>query len=432
MPATHRQKACIACADSKRRCDKQLPECQRCLDRDMYCVYPQPKRRRRDPPVSDGQVGDLPNLQNYAGVDALGSELDLGDWGVIGAGDLDVSLSDMVVPYMPIAPSSTTNTSSTQGVTPESVNLPNPSCPWFLRDETWIMQQNLKDTGSVTSVALEPFIQAVEEMLQSWVKDGHNSFIHRRLYEDGMPTCLQDAFTTLSAYINRTPAVKGTILQIAEERSLALASQTPPTVTGTKGIRAHLARTQALFIYEFIRLFDGSVRMRASAERQLPILRRFLTQMWDAAKRFSESDAILPQRPFQWGISELDREYDSVSELWHLWILSESVRRTHLVVDTVFNIYQIMTRGWTDCPGAAMFTARRGLWETESAVRWGELCYANSTPLLVAALQPEVLMAQHSAGEFDDFATMYWSYVVGPDKMRCWIDKGSTMEKTVG
>ena len=276
MPPTSHQKACIACAGSKRRCDKQLPECQRCLDRDVDCVYPQPKRRRRDPIARDSQPESFPALPNNANVDdVLGSGLDFGEWDAAGAVDLGASLSDdLMVPYIPTLPATSFTAPSAPGVGLESSDISSTPCPWFLQDETWILQHSNQEPACVTVVELEPFVHAVEEMLQCWVREGHNSFIHPRLYDNSMPRCLQDAFTTLAAYMNRTPAVTETTLQIAEERSSELVSRSPPTAGGAQGVLAHLACVQALFIYEFILLFDGSVRLRSSADRQLPILRR--------------------------------------------------------------------------------------------------------------------------------------------------------------
>lgn len=421
MSAIFRQRACIACADAKRRCDKQLPECQRCLDKDVDCVYSQPKRRRRDPIARDSQTGELPALQDYADADALGSSLDFGEWEAMGAADLDFSLSDVIIPYIPTL-STSVACPSDPGIGIESGNISSTPWPWFLRDETWVMQHGNQEPACVTGVELEPFVCAVEKMMQSWVRDGYNSFIHRRLYDKGMPTSLQDAFTTLAAYTGRTPAVKETILQIAEERSSALASQNPPTAGGAQGILAHLACVQALFVYEFIRLFDGSVRLRSSAEQQLPTLRHWVIRMWEAVKRYRGEDRFLNHRLLQWNANDFDREYDVCSELWKLWILTESVRRTHVIIDTIANVYQIMTKGWAECAGTVMFTARRGLWEAESAVKWFELSCAKA-PLLVPSLQPGPLISQYAAEEVDDFVKMFWTLIVGPDKIQCWIDK---------
>ncbi|RDW59932.1 hypothetical protein BP6252_13019 [Coleophoma cylindrospora] len=425
MSATLRQKACISCADSKRRCDKQLPECQRCLDRDANCVYPQRKKDRRNSIARKRQAAELPPIPSFADADVLGNSLEFGDWVAMGAADPTVSLLDVAIPYVPTLSTSFTNL-STQGTVLERGDVANKTSLWFLRDDTWAMKPCNQEPACVTYVELEPFVGAVEEMLQCWVRTGHNSFIHRRLYEKGMPTCLQDAFTTLAAYSGRTPATKETILQIAEERSLALAKQSPPTAEGAQGILAHLARVQALFIYEFIHLFDGSVRLRASAEQQLPTLRLWAIRMWEIAKRYRGQDGYVPS---SWNATEFDREYDASSQMWQLWILTESVRRSHLIIDTIANIYDTMTKGWAECPGAVMFTTCRGLWEAESAIKWFELSCAKP-PLLVPSLQPGPLISEYAAEEIDDFAKLYWRFIVGTDKIQCWIDKNSKTCKT--
>ena len=296
------------------------------------------------------------------------------------------------------------------------------STPWFLDENTWAMHQSDQITACVTAVDLQPLIDVFREMLYTWVATGGNGFIHHRLYEHGMPTCLQDAFTTLAAYKAATPAMKGTVLQIAEERALSLVKQFAPTVGGRQGLLAHLARVLALFVYEFIRLFDGSVRLRASAEKQIGILRLWLNQMWETAKRYRGEDGYLSHRPLPYLTYDLDREYHATSDIWRLWIVTESVRRTHLIVNTMANTYRCMTEGYAACDGAAMLTARRGLWEAESAGAWFELA-KQDTPLLLPALQPSAWMAQYTADDIDDFVQIYWRYVVGPDKMQHWVDQ---------
>ncbi|MDI1488569.1 MAG: hypothetical protein OHK93_007844 [Ramalina farinacea] len=432
MPPTPHQKACIACAASKRRCDKQLPECQRCLDRDADCIYPQTKRRRRDPIARDGQTDSFSAHPNTAELDALGSGLDFGEWDAAGTVDLDASLSDVMIPYIPTLPATSITVPSAhqQEIGLKSGDIyTTTACPWFLRDETWVLQHSNQEPACVTVVELEPFVRAVEEMLQCWIREGHNSFIHPRLYDNGLPRCLQDAFTTLAAYTHRTPAVTEMVLRIAEERSCELVGQSQPTTGGAQGVLAHLACVQALFVYEFILLFDGSVRLRSSAERHLPTLRRWVVRMWDVVRRYRGEDGFQGYRPLQWTVSEFDREHDASLELWTLWILTESVRRTHVVIDTILNIYQVMTKGWADCAGAVMFTARRGLWEAESAVKWFELSCVKP-PLLVPSLQPGSLISQCAAEEVDDFVKTFWTFLAGKDKIQSWIDRSDTTSTT--
>ncbi|KAL9601228.1 MAG: hypothetical protein Q9219_002633 [cf. Caloplaca sp. 3 TL-2023] len=431
MPATARQKACHACASSKRKCDKQLPECQRCLDRDVDCIYPTPKKRRRDPIVQRNEIENSAVLHDQVDTNTLGQGPESVDWDFGEIPDFEIDWSNVLIPFdqaLP-APPAPVAIPSIHGLELQSGG--DLRIPWFLREETWVLQHIKSHSACETDIEVEPFIHAVENMLQHWVKNGHNSFTHRRLYSKGMPICLQAAFTTLAAYTNRTLAVKEIILQIAEDHAFALAHQGLPAGGGASWILAHLARVQALFVYVFIRLFDGSVRARASAQQQLPILQQWVVSLWEAVKRYCEEDQ--PQRYYALPctVSEFDRGYRAASELWDKWILTESVRRTHVVVDNVINIYRIMTQGSANCAGAVMLTARRNLWEAESAMKWVELSNAND-PLLTPALHSETIIANQKAEEIDDFVKILWTFIDGKDKIKHWIDKDREPRSILG
>jgi len=431
MAPSFRQKACIACAASKRRCDKQLPHCQRCLDRDEDCVYPQRKTRVKTFSVRDGGLANLPSLESHDEIRLLegnGAQppevnMDIGQW-------------EPTAPTNPVATMSEGTVTHPQSSSADTSILPrgatyNPSStpfeailPWFLQEETWTMQHTTHELERVADMDLQKFIGDVEQMLKAWVKNGYNGFIHRRLYHNGMPTCIQDAFTTYAAYTNCTPAVKETVLQITDERLSTIVHQYIPNTVDTQSILHHLARVQALFVYEFIGLFDGSPRLRISAEHKLPTLRNWTAQMWEAVKRYKGDDATIYHHGIEWLEHDFDSEYRASSELWKVWLLTESVRRTQITIHAVANAYESMTRGWGECTGVVMVTARRGLWEAESAVEWSELSNKRS-PLLVPSLGIGNLISQYPAAEFDDFVKIFWTFILGPDKVQSWVDKGN-------
>lgn len=451
MPNPHR-KACVACAEAKRRCDQQLPECQRCLDKDIDCLYPQPKKRRRGDAAS---VLLLPRAELLTLLPTPQSPgpgvptVSFGDWpanGLGAAGFDHVPLQpDTLTPYGLI---STTTTPLSNALFGGELSGTAATSPWFLQDESWV-KEHQEPHGSA-SIELDPFIRSVEGMLQAWVRTGHNSFIHERLYGKTMAPCLQDAFTTLAAYTSCTPAVKETILQIAEDRSSALARESLPSVAagsdgsggGATVVRDHLAHVHALFTYIFIRLFDGSVRARAAAEGQLPTLRRWLAALWDAMQQYraehhtpraNNNPTTTTITPNTGHGGDDYYYYSAATELWQLWLLTESVRRSLIVVETIANVYECMVRGWAECTGAVMFTARAGLWEAQSAVKWLELSSSSSSsvevgveveapPLLASSLCPERFISRCAAAEIDDFAKVVWGCAVGRDRMQCWID----------
>lgn len=424
----------MPCADAKRKCDRQQPECQRCLDRDVDCRYPQPKRRRRDDASRLAHPGPSPVSMLHAYADA--PALDIGEWAAVGAG-LDVPLlHDIVMPYDLVTPTGTSlptpppplplSVSPPQELLPGSAS--GAASPWFLREDTWVKQHRESPKVHRADIEMEPFILAVREMLQSWVRDGHNSFIHQRLYEDGMTPCLQDAFAVVAAYTSCTLAVKDTILKIVADHSRALASQGLPMAPAggaAAAVRTHLMHLHALFAYVFIGLFDGSVRARTAAERQIPTLRHWVALLWSVMEQYRDehrrSPSHHPPAPSPaTGAFDLDY-YEGATELWRLWILTESVRRSLIIIETVANLYECMIQEWAECTGAVMFTARRGLWEARSATAWLEKTRAE-TPLLVSTLCPEAFIAQNAAEDVDGFAKVLWACAVGSDRMQCWID----------
>lgn len=362
------------------------------------------------------------------------------------------------------------------------------SLPWFLQPESWALHHTNHDPGCVSDIELEPSIEHIRRMLRGWVETGHNHFIHRKLYTGTqLPGCLQDAYLTLSAYTHCTSETRKMVTQIAEAKLAALVEDTvtpegPDSRQGasstTVDVLHHLARVQALFTHLFIHLFDGSVRQRSKAGNYLPLLREWVREMYAVAQRFRgashnktpdlasqintitssrSSDTLEDDRHFSTLLSQqqdatqqprvvwhlhpstliAEQTDDALQDLWRSWIITESVRRTYTVVDTIINVYEIMTQGWADCQGGLLFTARKDAWDADCAVRWAQVVglrddgavdvseteCRGQVPLLVPALRPEEVMAQCSARDVDEFAMTCWTFIVGQEKMNGWIDR---------
>jgi hypothetical protein len=91
--------------------------------------------------------------------------------------------------------------------------------------------------------------------------------------------------------------------------------------------------------------------------------------MWQTAKDSREIQGS-PQTTAE---ADFDNECDALVESWRLWMLTERVRRTRVVVESIINVYKAMTKGWALCEVATAVTAHRSLWEAESAMEWFEL-----------------------------------------------------------
>jgi hypothetical protein len=361
---------------------------------------------------------------DYPGLDGLpDANISLGDWSTIARRDNGVSLLDNTDPFDPallfLDPAPALD-----------LHVPQTPCkilPWFLQEHTWVKQQPLVKPDCVLNLEYEPFIKSVGAMLHAWVRTGSNGFIHQQLYDSGMPTCLQSAFTTLGAYMASTPAMRATILQIADDHATALVCQSLPTVSGQSLIVAHLARIHALFVYTYMRLFDGSVRLRASAEKQIPTLRLWVVQMWEASRHFRPEPEVSPHDPFELAniVTDFSKRYESSQKLWKLWAMFESVRRTHVLTDAFLNFYDTMTKGCALCNGAVSFTAAAGFWEAPSASQWVELFRGRTQAILVPSLEPEAWLLRHPGEPVDDFVRTCWACIVGTEKLQGWIENNT-------
>jgi len=104
-------------------------------------------------------------------------------------------------------------------------------------------------------------------------------FLHRYLYRDHTPSCILSCFAAAVVYSNRTPANAAMVMRALDNNVRELHE----TEDARKGITVtpleRLARTQALFLYQTIRLLDGDVMLRSSGERDIPLLKAWLNDL---------------------------------------------------------------------------------------------------------------------------------------------------------
>lgn len=104
----------------------------------------------------------------------------------------------------------------------------------------------------------------------------HNAtpFLHRYLYREHAPQCILSCFSTSVLYANRTEANTAMVMRVLHKNIRELVvGQTGCTVATPV---EKLARAQALFLYQIIRLFDGDVTLRAQGEKDTLLLQTWL------------------------------------------------------------------------------------------------------------------------------------------------------------
>jgi hypothetical protein len=343
MTTLLRRKACKSCADAKRSCDKQLPKCRRCLSKSLKCEYPHFKKQHGYLVATDAVFSDqlpLPD-PDLSSLFALPQDLETWmDANAFGGRDFD-ALGGVENDALQL-PGSLGLMALTQPIQEEYATASLPL--WFLRAETWALHHG-RGLNKKTVCEFEAVIRWARGMLDHWVLEGSNNFIHSRLYAAGMPKCMQDALTTLSAYNNCTPVMRNTILQIAEDRASELVLQNPAGTESAEGLLALLSRVQALYILIFIRLFDESLRSKAVVEQHVVVLRRWMMQLWEAARRYRGEDSMTQQTDCL-AVCAFEAEHEKATVLWRKWILAESIRRSHLVMDLTLTVHETMSTGW--------------------------------------------------------------------------------------
>lgn len=256
-------------------------------------------------------------------------------------------------------------------------------------------------------------------------------FLHRYLYRSNTPQCILSCFTTCVLYENRTPANTAMVIRALHGNIRDLIDFEAGRITATPTEK--LARAQALFLYQIMRLFDENITLRSQAERDMPILETWLGELCKIRDNLGNlGDGARHQKPVEWEVrhSPLFSNVESLLANWlnysQRWIFAESVRRTIVMAYSVIVLYSMMKtpddengetsrfanliyrlKKETDDPGPWAFTHRwtlsRALWEASSSFEFNRLW--KETPQFVISNYSFDTFLKHGRGEdVDEFA----------------------------
>lgn len=130
-------------------------------------------------------------------------------------------------------------------------------------------------------------------------------FMHCLLYRDYTPECIVSCFSTSVLYANRTPMNTAMVMRALHGGARDLVTTESARFVTTTVER--LARSQALLMYQVIRLFDGDITLRAQAEKDFPLLNAWLVELCKMRDNLStvarlEHGVAKPQPP-EWEVS---------------------------------------------------------------------------------------------------------------------------------
>lgn len=456
MDLTLESKACAACAKAKRRCGKQIPTCGRCASKGIRCEYSQGANTFSVPPLRPSDDGYFSHSQDQ--VQSADSTVNA---------PLQASVSDTLLD-LPEGPSSLEELLSMDfdyTVPPGVLDLNSKaySLPWYLESASWDIGYTspAEITHPFCHSVFMRYVEKIQKWQSCWIDTGSNPYIHKHLYKFNMPRCILDAFTFLSTYINATPEIQPVVLRMLEDRVRQLLLDQPTKKDDALTPLEHLARVQALHIYQTIGLFNGGIRARHVAETQIPTLNDWMRAMIDSAK----TTASLGKEPFARTLftprRDAPKHQDSSQDqtigfytadyipnlpagarlisaedaAWYSWILSESIRRTWMVAAATQSVFLAMQVKYAPCPGSTMFTTRRDLWEAGSAYAWASKRQQHGVDEdgldFARRDQWGQILESRRPDQVDEFTTTTLEVTFGSERLEQWSIEMGSRDKTL-
>ncbi|KAI1124552.1 hypothetical protein F5Y10DRAFT_249104 [Nemania abortiva] len=427
-----RQKNCNGCVQAKRRCDRRVPVCSRCAEKSTTCVYTKsrmanrPGKHARQPtPCTETLSLDSPI---YSSLDIPGLSFDLNYLETIPTSfDPDVAI-EFTSQSIQDTPSINGN-SMNAFMQFMSDNSASSSDQWLIRTEEnhppersstpadeevvrgWDKMATCKFEAwhaYDTKTPLYYILNRVKEFPREMATKSSTPFIHQHLYHNYTPQCIISCFSTCILYANRTPA-NVTMAMRALSSSVHELIDTKVNYVVSTPIEK-LARCQALFLYQVIRLFDGDISLRAQGERDMGLLKIWL-------------DELRHIRDNMGNLSRLG--YASVKEQspieWEKWVFAECVRRTIIIANAVIGLYELLKDPEdidANDPWAYVhrWTLGRTLWEASSSTDF-QRAWKESSHFVITNFMFDDFIENGKGEDVDEFAGILLRVYLGTDAM---------------
>lgn len=188
-----------------------------------------------------------------------------------------------------------------------------------------------------------------------------------------------------------------------------LSSSTPATPSEA------LAHTQSLILYQIMRLFDGDIQARASAEPLISTLESSALSLLQYVHFPGplESEATFPG------------SIEPVMEFWTSWVFQESARRTVLITFYFTQVYRLLH----DDPSMQCdsrlglvhsWYSSASLWHAQSAFDFA-VAWAEKEHFVVYDANFSDMLQRAQPTDVDLFGRMLLSAVLGIDEIRAWF-----------
>ncbi|KAI0441458.1 hypothetical protein F4803DRAFT_418954 [Xylaria telfairii] len=420
-----RQKNCNSCVQAKRRCDRRTPVCSRCVEKKTACIY----SRSRTASRSGKRARELSPCAE--------TPLDFADLSF----DMDY-LEDIPASFHPnvgmmeSTPNSIQDTISSSDISMDTFmhlignNSSSSSDHWLINtEENHPPQQPTTPADEEVTRGYEKMmicqldachaydpktplyylLNRVKGFVGEMAAKNVTPFIHERLYHHCKPQCIISCFTTCVLYSNRTPANTAMAMRALSGNARELVDAEVCRLISTPIEK--LARSQALFLYQIIRLFDGDVALRAQGEKDMELLKTWLSELCHIRDNLGD-------------LAQL--EYASVREQspveWEKWIFAECVRRTIVIAYGVVGLYELLKDpeymdplGTWSC--AHRWTLGRSLWDASSSAEF-QRAWRDTPHFVIANFAFDNFLENGKGEDVDEFAEILLNAYMGADVMK--------------
>ncbi|KAI9164157.1 Vegetative incompatibility protein [Paramyrothecium foliicola] len=420
-----KQKSCFPCANGKRRCDRTLPSCTRCIDRGVKCAYPLTRGRASLGVCEVGSADDAAMTllsplelqdQDESSVHVLPTDSNPhSDNGIVSRESMPSNSSEPISENLSCLSSQTSLSSAALAS----------RLRWFTPPSTWDVVHHYHPPDTIPSPQVfSEFVRGLGTWLNRFRQEGHNPFIHRQLYPPrAIPDCIQDAYAAIAVAEGANTENENIIDSITFSYVTRLLAQHIPLAGHSLHVltvKDHLARTQALLIHLLLAITSSSVSRQAKADGFIDTLHRWNVELLSSAAKEFTFAQLFPCTP---GLNpDVEQDNNMVSDLHRAFIICESIRRTWLLCSVAIGVYRSLRGDWTVvCGGDIFFTARASLWNAKSSAVWANVA-CTTDPLFEYSLRGEELVNRGvPAMEVEEFARHLFTLMWGADKVESWV-----------
>lgn len=149
---------------------------------------------------------------------------------------------------------------------------------------------------------LHATVNRIKRFTREVATQNSTPFLHRYLYQSHTPQCILSCFMTCVLYDSRTPANTAMVIRALHGNVRQLLDAEAGRITATPTEK--LARAQALFMYQIMRLFDENITLRSQAEKDMPILETWLGELCKIRENLGNLGGDMPRNrePVEWEV----------------------------------------------------------------------------------------------------------------------------------